>query len=47
MIKRTSTEKERKAIKEENKFKKRDEKSLTDKEIRELVVLTAKKLGLL
>jgi len=47
MIKRISTEKERNEIKAEKKFKKRDEKSLTDKEIREIVILIAKKLNIL
>jgi hypothetical protein len=47
MVKRLNNEKELKSIKELYKFKKRDEKSLTDKEVRELIILIAKKLGLL
>ena len=47
MIKRISTPEERARIKAEAKFKKRDEKSLNDKEIRELIILIARKLGLL
>jgi len=47
MIKRLTTNEERLKIKLENKFKKRDEESLSDKEIRELVILIAKKLRLL
>jgi len=46
-MKRLINEQELKKIKEYSKFKKRDEKSLTDKEIRELILLIAKKLGLL
>ena len=47
MIKRLSTEEERIRMKDEKKFKKRDEKSLNDKEIREIVILIAKKLGII
>ena len=46
-IRRLSTELERQATKTEKKFKKRDEKTLSDKEIKELVILIAKKLNLL
>lgn len=47
MIKRTSTIEERVRIKAEAKFKKRDEKSLSDKEIKEIIILIAKKLNIL
>lgn len=47
MIKRLSTEKQREEIKEQQEFKEKDEKNLTDKEIRKLVILIAKKLNIL
>ena len=47
MIKRLITSEERMKIKLEQKFKNRDEKSLTDKEIREIIILIAKKFNII
>ena len=47
MIKRIASDKEREFLKEKNKFKGKDEKTLSDKELRELIILIAKKLNLI
>lgn len=47
MVKRLSTSEDRAKIQAEAKFKGKDEKNLTDKDIRELVILIAKKLNLI
>jgi len=47
MIKRISSEKERQQIRQESEFKKKDLKNLTDKDYKELIILIAKKLGII
>lgn len=47
MIRRLSTEAQRQSVQEEKKFKTVDAKTISDKELKELVILIAKKLGII